>query len=113
MVQDTSPSSEMYLYKSPDGKVGGWGIEMEIVDEQRHEVDFANLRETTILWVTSIPGETRWFAECVEGPDSGMCLHFGVSFFCPYLSTQMALNKFTCQSGRTSFISKMLILVFK
>lgn len=64
MVQDTSPSTEMYLYKSRDGKVGGWGIEQQVDDNGAfQEVDYACLRESTILWVTSIPGETLWYSE--------------------------------------------------
>ncbi len=71
MVQDTSPSTEMYLYKSHDGKVGGWGIERQVDDaELLQEVDYACLRESTILWVTSIPGESPWYSEYLEGPST-------------------------------------------
>ncbi|KAJ3482504.1 hypothetical protein NLI96_g6944 [Meripilus lineatus] len=70
MVQDTSPSTEMYLFKSPDGKVGGWGIEREIDADSHPELNYENLRESTVLWATSVPGESSWYSDHLEGPNT-------------------------------------------
>ncbi|KAI0928219.1 hypothetical protein AcW2_004299 [Taiwanofungus camphoratus] len=68
MVQDTSPSSEMYLSKSKNGRCGGWGIEFSVGDEER--VDYSDLRECTVLWAVSVPAESAWCAEELDGPES-------------------------------------------
>lgn len=65
MVQDTSPSSEMYLARSPNGKCGGWGI--ELTEEENGEVDYTNLRECNVLWAVSVPAESAWCAEELDG----------------------------------------------
>lgn len=65
MVQDTSPSSEMYLARSPYGKCGGWGI--ELTEEENGEVDYTNLRECNVLWAVSVPAESAWCAEELDG----------------------------------------------
>ncbi|KAL6309164.1 mini-chromosome maintenance replisome factor-domain-containing protein [Sparassis latifolia] len=69
MVQDTSPSSEMYLATSPAGKCGGWGIDTGDPDGAQG-VDYAHLRECSVLWAVSVPGETEWCAEELNGPES-------------------------------------------
>ncbi|KAH9925300.1 putative alanine racemase-domain-containing protein [Fomitopsis serialis] len=66
MVQDTSTSSEMYLSKSRSGACGGWAI--EFTDEEDGHVDFADLRECTVLWAVSIPAESAWCAKELDGP---------------------------------------------
>ncbi|TFK42808.1 mini-chromosome maintenance replisome factor-domain-containing protein [Crucibulum laeve] len=56
MVQDTSPSPEMYLATTPDNQLGGWGI----AEEHLADIDYAHLRECSLLWAVSIPGESQW-----------------------------------------------------
>ena len=71
MVQDTSPSSEMYLRRTPAGSLGGWGVHEEIGDsENNQEVDYSQLRECNILWAVSVPGESEWCREELGGTSS-------------------------------------------
>ncbi|KAF7974056.1 hypothetical protein HWV62_13457 [Athelia sp. TMB] len=66
MVQDTSPSPEMYLAKLADGKCGGWGLgftEEDANPDAEPDYDYADLRECTVLWAVSVPGESEWLAE--------------------------------------------------
>ena len=67
MVQDTSPSPEMYLSKLEGNKCGGWGIADEAT---REDVDYsyADLQECTVVWAVSVPGENQWSLE-----ELGMC----------------------------------------
>ena len=66
MVQDTSPSSEMYLQKSSDGSLGGWGIHEEIDSGSGHAIDYADLRECSVMWAVSVPGESQWCSEEID-----------------------------------------------
>ncbi|KAF9452815.1 hypothetical protein P691DRAFT_803108 [Macrolepiota fuliginosa MF-IS2] len=58
LVQDTSPSPEIYLARRPNGHCGGWGIAdtRDISDN----VNYSDLREITVIWAVSIPGESPW-----------------------------------------------------
>lgn len=58
MVQDTSPSPEMYLSKLKGDECGGWGI----TDEEYTNSDYSydDLKECTVVWAVSIPGENEW-----------------------------------------------------
>ncbi|CCM03825.1 uncharacterized protein FIBRA_05974 [Fibroporia radiculosa] len=67
MVQDTSPSSEMYLSKSKNGVCGGWG--MELADTGDDDVNYADLRECTVLWAVNVPGESPWCSTELDGPE--------------------------------------------
>ncbi|KAI8998908.1 putative alanine racemase-domain-containing protein [Trametes punicea] len=69
MVQDTSLSTEMYLSKFADGSCGGWGMyENEGgSSSSATEVNYANLRECSILWATSVPAESDWCAAELDG----------------------------------------------
>ncbi|KAH9857792.1 putative alanine racemase-domain-containing protein [Lenzites betulinus] len=68
MVQDTSLSAEMYLAKFPDGSCGGWGMyEANGGSGSSQDVDYTNLNECNALWATSVPGESRWLAEELDG----------------------------------------------
>lgn len=65
MVQDTSPSPEMYLSKFADGKCGGWGIglaeeDVNVNPDAESDYEYADLRECTVLWAVSVPGESEW-----------------------------------------------------
>lgn len=68
MVQDTSPSPEMYLSKLKGDKCGGWGI----TDEESTNSDYSydDLQECTIVWAVSVPGENEWSAEEDGGSES-------------------------------------------
>ncbi|TFY70334.1 hypothetical protein EVG20_g2670 [Dentipellis fragilis] len=62
MVQDTSPSPEMYMSRLPSGRPGGWGV----CDPKDHEgdrtaIDYDALRDCTVLWAVTIPGESEWY----------------------------------------------------
>ncbi|KAF8500970.1 mini-chromosome maintenance replisome factor-domain-containing protein [Russula emetica] len=61
LVQDTSPSPEIYLSKLRDGKCGGWGLSDS--SQPGDDIDFANndLRDCVVLWAVSVPGETEWY----------------------------------------------------
>lgn len=72
MVQDTSPSSEMYLRKIRDDVPGGWGIHAETDLGADSAFDYADLRECSILWAVSVPGESQWCSEELDGPVEGM-----------------------------------------
>ncbi|KAH9901638.1 mini-chromosome maintenance replisome factor-domain-containing protein [Cubamyces lactineus] len=72
MVQDTSLSTEMYLSQFADGGCGGWGIyETDGGSSSSvQEVDYANLQECSVLWATSVPAESAWCKEELNGPRS-------------------------------------------
>ncbi|KII88881.1 hypothetical protein PLICRDRAFT_109472 [Plicaturopsis crispa FD-325 SS-3] len=67
MVQDTSPSPEMYLAKLGAEGYGGWGQEATSEDADG-VVDYSNLRECTVLWAVSVPGESGWCTNEGDGP---------------------------------------------
>ncbi|KAI0713283.1 mini-chromosome maintenance replisome factor-domain-containing protein [Earliella scabrosa] len=73
MVQDTSLSTEMYLAKHHDGTAGGWGMyENEGgSSSSAGNMDYADLRECNVLWATSVPAESAWCAEELDGYNSG------------------------------------------
>ncbi|KAH8102871.1 mini-chromosome maintenance replisome factor-domain-containing protein [Cristinia sonorae] len=64
MVQDPSSSSEMYLARTKSGKLSGWGIEVD--DGDHHDVEVENLRECTVLWAISVPGESEWVSKALD-----------------------------------------------
>ncbi|KAI1790741.1 mini-chromosome maintenance replisome factor-domain-containing protein [Ganoderma leucocontextum] len=73
MVQDTSLSTEMYLSKHDSGSCGGWGI-YEPDDSSSSGasgVDYANLQECTVLWATTVPAESDWCREELDGHSAG------------------------------------------
>ncbi|KAL7283147.1 LOW QUALITY PROTEIN: hypothetical protein ACG7TL_002573 [Trametes sanguinea] len=69
MVQDTSLSTEMYLSKYADGSCGGWGIyETEGgSSSSARDVNYADLEECSVLWATSVPAESTWCADELDG----------------------------------------------
>ncbi|KAJ6500365.1 mini-chromosome maintenance replisome factor-domain-containing protein [Mycena sanguinolenta] len=66
MIQDTSPSPEMYLAKRSGGQCGGWGL---ADDASSEDLDYADLRECTVVWAVNVPGESDWVASEVDGPN--------------------------------------------
>lgn len=58
MVQDTSPSPEMYLAKHADATCGGWGL--ADATQQDEAINYADLRECTVIWAVTVPGENAW-----------------------------------------------------
>ncbi|KAG7452905.1 uncharacterized protein BT62DRAFT_925445 [Guyanagaster necrorhizus] len=64
MIQDTSISPEVYLARLPGGRLGGWGLVDETAPADPN-FDYSNLRECSILWAVSIPGE--WSTGDPEG----------------------------------------------
>ncbi|KAJ8481423.1 hypothetical protein ONZ51_g5994 [Trametes cubensis] len=73
MVQDTSLSTEMYLSQFADGSCGGWGIYETDggSSSSAQEVDYANLQECSVLWATSVPTESAWCTEELNGSRAG------------------------------------------
>ncbi|TFK86067.1 hypothetical protein K466DRAFT_551065 [Polyporus arcularius HHB13444] len=69
MVQDTSLSTEMYLSTHHDGSCGGWGMyEAEAGSSSNaSQVDYASLQECNVLWATSLPAESDWCADELDG----------------------------------------------
>ncbi|KAF9459336.1 mini-chromosome maintenance replisome factor-domain-containing protein [Collybia nuda] len=76
MVQDTSTSPEMYMAKQTDSTCGGWGIgdESSTTQDQSHSeiIDYTSLRECTVIWAVTIPGECSWVVNELDssGPTS-------------------------------------------
>ncbi|KAL0947281.1 hypothetical protein HGRIS_013401 [Hohenbuehelia grisea] len=73
MIQDTSPSPELYLAKYNSGQCGGWGLSKDAqtddsssaeVDDVDSVIEYADLRECAVVWAVSIPGESAW---CRDG----------------------------------------------
>lgn len=68
MIQDTSPSSEIYLAKRRNGHTSGWGLFADTLDGRDDaEMDYADLRECSVLWAVSIPGESEWCVDDLPG----------------------------------------------
>ncbi|KAI9056684.1 hypothetical protein FKP32DRAFT_1598956 [Trametes sanguinea] len=69
MVQDTSLSTEMYLSKYADGSCGGWGIYETDggSSSSARDVNYADLEECSVLWATSVPAESTWCADELDG----------------------------------------------
>lgn len=65
MIQDTSPSPELYLFRLGD-KHGGWGLVDDDAEESADQVDYNDLRERTVVWGTSVPGVGKWCEDVVE-----------------------------------------------
>jgi hypothetical protein len=63
MIQDTSLSQEIYLAKSADG-YGGWGLAQS--ELSREIIDYANLRERSVSWAVTIPGQNSWCASLTD-----------------------------------------------
>ncbi|KAI0031901.1 mini-chromosome maintenance replisome factor-domain-containing protein [Vararia minispora EC-137] len=64
MVQDTSLSPEMYLCKFKSGKCGGWGIrDASGETDDASDIAHTDLRECSIFWAVSVPGECKWYAD--------------------------------------------------
>ncbi|KAJ7070358.1 putative alanine racemase-domain-containing protein [Mycena belliarum] len=59
MIQDTSPSPEMYLAKRSGGRCGGWGL---TDDQSTDDLEYSDLRENTVVWAVSVPSESPWVA---------------------------------------------------
>jgi hypothetical protein len=68
LVQDTSPSPEMYLSKFRDGKCGGWGLtDTSQRDGDDNDLDYNDLRDCVVLWGVNVPGETEWYQAVSNG----------------------------------------------
>lgn len=71
MVQDTSPSPEIYLAKLPGARCGGWGLgedDAYAPDQTPGEsIEYADLKERIVLWAVTIPGESPWCAVDLDG----------------------------------------------
>ncbi|KAI0340694.1 hypothetical protein BDW22DRAFT_1486089 [Trametopsis cervina] len=66
MVQDTSPSSEMYLRKTQSGTLGGWGLHTD-EEGSGSQIDYGDLRECTVVWAVNVPGESAWCRDELDG----------------------------------------------
>ncbi|EPQ58258.1 hypothetical protein GLOTRDRAFT_104173 [Gloeophyllum trabeum ATCC 11539] len=67
MVQDTSQSPEMYMSRLADGRCGGWNLESTAEEEVLRQSEYASLRECTVIWATSVPGEADWVLDAMDG----------------------------------------------
>ncbi|KAJ7168060.1 mini-chromosome maintenance replisome factor-domain-containing protein [Mycena crocata] len=65
MIQDTSPSPEMYLARRSGGRCGGWGLADDASD-----VEHSNLRENTVVWAVNVPGESAWLSSEMNAPNT-------------------------------------------
>ena len=66
MIQDTSPSPEMYLARWNTTQCGGWGLDVAHPGDQ-DQINYADLRERTVLWAVTIPGESPWCTAHLDG----------------------------------------------
>lgn len=57
----------MYLSSLPGGRCGGWNLHQDLVASTSINVDIHNLRECSIFWAVTVPGESKWHAEQLEG----------------------------------------------
>nr|GAT58009.1 predicted protein [Mycena chlorophos] len=70
MIQDTSPSPEMYLARRSGGRCGGWGLGADTLDESGYDLSEETrsyLRENTVLWAIQLPNESDWVATEIDG----------------------------------------------
>lgn len=68
MIQDTSSSSEIYLARRRNGHTSGWGLFADTLDGRDDAgIDYADLRECSVLWAVSIPGESEWCIDDLPG----------------------------------------------
>ena len=82
MVQDTSLSTEMYLYKHSDGSCGGWGMYADDpTSSGATDVDYNNLQECNVLWATTVPAESHWCRNELDGDNAG-ALHTSSNHLC-------------------------------
>lgn len=72
MVQDTSPSPDMYLQTLAEGRPGGWGMEIPASEGTTNEVDYSDLRECAAIFAVSVPGETEWCSSEMDGATERM-----------------------------------------
>ncbi|KAF8892672.1 mini-chromosome maintenance replisome factor-domain-containing protein [Infundibulicybe gibba] len=77
MVQDTSYSPEIYLARRSNGRCGGWGL-AEDNDDSGGDVHYPDLRECSVIWAVSIPGETSWCTAELDGIESAPVQHSSV-----------------------------------
>lgn len=66
MIQDI-PSPEMYLSRLPEGRCGGWNLYQDLAAFTPTDVSFQDLRECSVFWAITVPGESQWHAERLEG----------------------------------------------
>lgn len=66
MIQDI-PSPEVYLSSLPEGRCGGWSLNEELTAPSSADINFHNLRECSVFWAITVPGESQWYAERLEG----------------------------------------------
>ncbi|KAJ7074392.1 hypothetical protein C8F01DRAFT_1043556 [Mycena amicta] len=74
MIQDTSPSPEMYLAHRNDGRCGGWGLVDDASSDSGYELSEETrleLRENTVVWAVHLPHESDWIATEIDGPNAG------------------------------------------
>ncbi len=81
MVQDTSSSPEIYLAKHSNGQLGGWGVQDNNDDSDNDQNHFYNaiytdMRDRTVIWAVSIPGETLWCTLQTTNPYRRLQTHF-------------------------------------
>ncbi|KAI0320188.1 mini-chromosome maintenance replisome factor-domain-containing protein [Amylostereum chailletii] len=74
MIQDTSPSPEMYLSKLTSGALGGWGIHETTEKKAEEAIDYAALRDCMVVWAVNVPGESQWYKEAHDGAPRVSCM---------------------------------------
>lgn len=62
----------MYLSVSERGECGGWSLEDDHLPESTTTFpDASKLRERSVLWAVSIPGQASWCATAAQGAGAG------------------------------------------
>ncbi|KAJ6606625.1 putative alanine racemase-domain-containing protein [Mycena vulgaris] len=72
MIQDTSPSPEMYLAKRSGGRCGGWGL---ADDASSDDINYSDLRENAVVWAVSVPAESPWVAAELDASSNASLKH--------------------------------------
>lgn len=67
MIQDAY-SPEMYLSRIPGGRCGGWNLHQDLALSNSIDINFQDLRECSVFWAITVPGESQWYAQRLEGP---------------------------------------------
>ncbi|KAF9052759.1 mini-chromosome maintenance replisome factor-domain-containing protein [Panaeolus papilionaceus] len=63
MIQDTSISPELYVAQHSNGDCGGWGMH----DADSEDFEYSDLKECSVFWATSIPGQSSWVLRNDQG----------------------------------------------
>lgn len=58
----------MYLSKTKSGKCAGWGLATTTpnAEDDGDNINYADLRDCSVVWAVSVPGESDWWKESLD-----------------------------------------------